>query len=126
MIASLGECLLEDARRLFEWWHRVRDGTLARSSFRSYVGRLRNRMRVYLEAVAARANRRAAALPRGILRLERAMWTFVRVTGVEPTNNAAERVLRPAVLWRKGCFGSRSRVGHAFVERMMTVVATLR
>jgi len=33
------------------------------------------------------------------------------VDGVEPTNNVAERALRPAVLWRKGSFGSESAVG---------------
>jgi hypothetical protein len=30
------------------------------------------------------------------------------VEGVEPTNNVAERALRPAVLWQKGGFGSDS------------------
>lgn len=53
-----------------------------------------------------------------------ALWTFSRVEGVEPTNNAAERALRQAVLWRKGCFGSRSEAGCRFVERMMSVRAT--
>jgi len=40
-----------------------------------------------------------------------ALWTFARVDGVEPTNNVAERALRPAVLWRKGSFGSDSEAG---------------
>jgi hypothetical protein len=30
-----------------------------------------------------------------------ALWLFVAVEGLEPTNNAAERAIRPAVLWRK-------------------------
>ena len=37
-----------------------------------------------------------------------ALWTFVRVEGVEPTNNAAKRALHPGVLWRKGSFGTQS------------------
>jgi transposase len=125
-IAGLGEALLDNARRLFELWRRVRDGTLQRSSFRTYASRLRCQIKTYLIAVTGCANRRAAALARGILRLEPAMWTFVRIPGVEPTNNAAERALRPVVLWRKGSYGSRSEIGHAFVERMLTVVTTLR
>jgi transposase len=32
-----------------------------------------------------------------LLAIEPALWTFVRVEGVEPTNNAAERALRHAV-----------------------------
>ena len=50
----------------------------------------------------------------------------MRVEGVEPTNNAAERAIRPGVLWRKGSFGTQSAQGAQFVETMMTVVATLK
>jgi len=45
---------------------------------------------------------------------------------VEPTNNVAERALRPAVLWRKGSFGADSEAGSQFAERLLTVVATCR
>ena len=55
-----------------------------------------------------------------------ALWTFARVDGVEPTNNAAELALRPAVLWRKGSFGSDSDAGSRFAERLLTVVASCR
>jgi hypothetical protein len=41
-------------------------------------------------------------------------------------NNAAERAIRPGVLWRKGSFGTQSPEGSRFVEAMMTVVATLK
>jgi transposase len=55
----------------------------------------------------------------------RARW-FVRVAGVEPTNNAAERPQRPAVLWRRRSFGCHRDRGCRFVERVLTVVHTLR
>ena len=55
-----------------------------------------------------------------------ALWTFARVEGIEPTNNIAERALRKAVLWRKNSFGSASRRGSLFVERMLTVYESLR
>jgi transposase len=45
---------------------------------------------------------------------------------VEPTNNAAERSIRPGVQWRKGSFGTQSEAGSRFVESMLTVVATLK
>jgi len=48
------------------------------------------------------------------------------VDGVEPTNNGAERALRPAVLWRKGSFGSDSEAGSRFAERLLTVAASCR
>lgn len=61
------------------------------------------------------------------LTLEPAWWTFLFVEGVEPTNNAAEHAaLRLAVLWRKGCFGSRSQAGPRFTEAILTVTDTCR
>ncbi len=69
---------------------------------------------------------KAAALCRELTKWWAALWTFARVEGVEPTNNAAERALRPAVLWRKGSFGSDSEAGSRFAERLLTVVATCR
>ena len=57
---------------------------------------------------------------------EPALWTFARKRGVDPTNNRAERAIRPAVMWRKNCFGTWSEAGGRFVERMLTVAGTLR
>jgi transposase len=61
-----------------------------------------------------------------IVKRRQALWTFVQVEGVDPTNNAAERAIRPGVLWRKGSFGTQSEEGSRFVASMMTVVATLK
>jgi Transposase IS66 family len=72
----------------------------------------------------ASPDRKAAALCSSLDRWWAALWTFARVEGVEPTNNVAERALRPAVLWRKGSFGSDSEAGSRFAERMLSVVAT--
>ena len=58
--------------------------------------------------------------------MEPALWLFVTGSGLEPTNNAAERAIRPAVLWRRPSFGSQSEAGTVFVERMLTVVTSLR
>jgi transposase len=55
-----------------------------------------------------------------------ALWLFVDVEGVEPTNNHAERCLRPAVMWRKRSFGNHSEDGCRFTERLLTAVQTLR
>lgn len=70
--------------------------------------------------------RKVRGMCKHILGLQEALFTFVDNEGVEPINNAAERALRFAVLWRKGCFGSDSVGGSQFVERILTVRATLR
>jgi transposase len=61
-----------------------------------------------------------------LLEGEEHLWTFLRVQGIEPTNNAAERALRHAVIWRRISGGTASESGSRFVERMLTVVATCR
>lgn len=54
------------------------------------------------------------------------LWTFLDVEGVEPTNNASERALRHAVIWRKLSFGTQSAGGSRFVATILTVVETCR
>jgi transposase len=61
-----------------------------------------------------------------IFAFEPALWTFLKQHGVEPTNHAAERAIRPAVIWRKTSLGSQSPTGSRFVERMLTVSASLK
>src|SRR5688572_13520473 len=73
-----------------------------------------------------RPDRQAAGLCRQLQKWWPALWTFARVDGVEPTNNGAERAVRPAVLWRKGCFGSDSEAGSRLAERLLTVVVSCR
>lgn len=113
------------AEKLFESWHRVRNGTLSRKAFiRRTVPPLRRRLKRLLRRGLRYPALRGACSR--ILKLEPFLWTFAEVSGVEPTNNAAERALRPAVLWRKGSFGTHSPEGSRFAERMLTVIATLR
>ncbi len=122
---ELGEELLCFAQDVFHDWYRVRDGTLARSSLRTIIDGQRPWLRDLLQSGVALPCAKTAAFCAHLLELEPALWTFVRHEGVEPTNNAAERALRPAVLWRRRSFGCHGAGGLRFVERMLTVVQTL-
>jgi len=124
--ARIGDALLGEARRLFVWWHRVRDGTLSRHDFRVYAHTMQKRVRALLEEGRECADSKTAKTCAQMLRVFPAMWLFVERAGIDPTNNAAEQVLRHAVLWRKICGGTHSELGSRFVERILTVVATLR
>ena len=121
-----GEALREQARQMLHWWHRVRDGTLTQAQFRVLMRPSRPQVARLLKAGQTCGVPKTEAVCREVTKLYDALWTFVRVEGVEPTNNAAERAIRPGVLWRKGSFGTHSADGSRFVEAMMTVVATLR
>jgi transposase len=114
------------AEDVFHWWYRVRDGTMTRGTLRTYIDQQRPWLRDLLARGHASGCAKVAALCGQLLDLEPALWTFVRREGVEPTNNHAERVLRKAVLWRRKSFGCVSEGGCRFVERILTVVQTLR
>jgi transposase len=119
---AVGEALLEHAHVLFAWWHWVRDGTWKRSTFQSQVRTLRASFKMELEWGTQNACPKTAATCRELLLREAVLWTFVRVEGIEPTNNASERSLRGAVLWRKVSFGTQSERGSRFVASILTVL----
>jgi len=122
----IGKELLEWTREVFVLWHQARDGTLSRAAFRRRVKPIREKIEILLDVGARSSHVKVAGMCRELLSMQEAMWTFVRVPGVDPTNNLAERSLRHAVLWRKASFGTHSAAGSRFVERMLTVVMSLR
>jgi len=124
--AEVGRLLLGHSVRLFDWWHRVRDGTMARATLRSKVAMIRFSFREDLRRGVASGCSKTAGTCRELLAGEAHLWTFVRVEGVEPTNNDAERALRHGVIYRKLSGGTDSESGSRFVERILTVVATCR
>ena len=117
---------LAEIERLFGLWHRFRAGEFDRQELQRRLIPLQARMGRLLRRGRESPDRKAAGLCRELSKWWPALWTFARVQGVEPTNNASERTLRPAVLWRKGSFGSDSEAGSRFAERLLTVVATCR
>ena len=123
---ALGEALLQQAALMFTWWHRVRDGTLTRRTFQRRMEPVKEEIRRLLRSAVARAEPKTRGMSKAILKLKWALFTFVREHGVEPTNNVAERRVRPAVIARKLSFGTESSAGSRFVERMLTATTTLR
>jgi transposase len=124
--AEVGRLLLGHSERLFDWWHRVRDGTMARATMRTNVAIMRFSFRDDLRRGLGCGCSKTAGTCRELLAGETHLWTFVRIEGVEPTNNDAERALRHGVIYRKLSGGTDSEAGSRFVERMLSVVATCR
>jgi len=122
----VGRRLLSLSNRLFHNWHRVRDGTLDWGGFQGRMTRLRPEVKQALEEGSRCSCAKTAATCFEILKVEEGLWAFTRVRGIDPTNNAAERALRHAVIWRRISGGTDSVKGSRFVERMLTVVATCR
>jgi hypothetical protein len=131
---EIGKELLKLQSELFTYWHKVRDKTLTRDGFIQKADEIREKVNTLLVIGATyqaeKGEKTSLALTsrtcKEFLKVEPAMWLFVRLEGVEPTNNAAERAIRPAVLWRKNSFGTQSLAGSLFVARIFTVILTLR
>ena len=124
--ARVGQALLECVAQLFGQWHRVRDGPLSRADFQTAMQPIQARVGELLRHGAQLTHEKTRHTCENLVKLEVALWTFVRVADVEPTNNGAERPLRRAVLWRRRSFGTQSAAGSRFVERILTAVTTLR
>jgi transposase len=122
----VGERLLVIEAQVFRHWHRYRAGELDRAGLQAALAPVQAAMTTVLAEGATAGHPVAQALCRGLQKLEPALWTFVTRAGVAPTNNAAEQALRPAVLWRKGSFGTHAPAGSRFVERMLTVTTSCR
>lgn len=120
----LGRDLMRPTLELFTLWKKVRDGTISRSRFRTEVRPIRAEIDTLL--LRGHFNPFTAGVCKELWVHRANLWTFVDTDGVEPTNNAAERALRHAVIWRKLSFGTQSASGSRFVERMLTVIETAR
>lgn len=120
------EQLLEQFGALFRAWHRFRDGECDRAGLHDALLQIQRTIHSALQEGKTMRWHKIVAFSTDLVSHWEALWTFSRVEGVEPTNNAAERVLRPAVIWRKQCFGTQSADGSRFVERILSVVTTCR
>lgn len=123
---KIGQACLDIHHRMFHEWHLFRGGTLTREQLRERLQPVREELATVLTSGTNSRNKKNARFCTALLDIEPALWTFVGSEGVEPTNNHAERVQRLAVLYRKNCFGCHSDLGCRFVERLLTVVQTLR
>jgi transposase len=124
-LGKIGGQLHELAKEILKLRKRVRDGTLRWETFQHRMPALQKRVESLLEA-GARFDGNLGGKCRDILEHRQYLWTFVQDQKVEPTNNLAERIVRQAVLWRKGSFGTQSQRGARYVERILTVCATCR
>jgi transposase len=124
--SELGAGLLEQVKEIFEAWRALKAGSLSREEFQHQMEPIQARVRELVERGASCDQTKTRRTCANLLKHEVSLWTFVREDEVEPTNNNAERQLRRAVMWRRKSFGTQSASGSRFVERILTVVTSLR
>lgn len=122
----LGQALLVYTHQRFSLWHRLEKGQSSRSQFQEQMIPIRKQVGELLRQGSQCSHSATAGTCRDILKRASALWTFVDLEGVQPTNNLGEQKIRPGVLWRNSSFGTQSKAGSRFVERILTVAATLK
>jgi transposase len=123
---TLGMALLAQVKLMFEEWNRLKEKEQTRDEFKQRMTPIREEVGRLLRQAKSCADDKVAGMAKNMLEVEHGLWSFVDHEGIEPTNNAAERALRHAVIWRKLCFGTDSKRGSQFVERVLSAVATLK
>jgi transposase len=122
----VGEAGQKVSASLFKVWHAYKAGDIDWERMQRRLTRVEVGAGQVLQAGCESSDPAARSLCHSLRRIEPSLFVFARMPGVEPTNNVSERGIRPAVQWRKTCFGTQSRGGSRFVERILTVVGTCR
>jgi transposase len=116
--------MLKEIGTIFTYWHAFPDSGCTRAQLWLATALIRGRMKRYCNHYQDSKDPLVQTRAKRTLQNWNYLFTFLAHEGVEPTNNAAERAIRPAVQWRKICFGSQSAIGERFTERLLTVVRT--
>ena len=132
--AEFGAQLLGLQQQLFDHWHRYKDGTIDWPALQQSCRPIRQAFEATLQQVVELGAQRRERTPwastvrtcRKLLKVTGALWTFLEIEGIEPTNNAAERALRQSVIQRKISHGVQSTKGAICRSRLLTVTTSLR
>jgi len=116
--------MLSEAGRMFGFWHAFKEGFVDRHTLVKKSVPLRARMNRCLQTYELSSDPDVARTARSLLKHWNHLFTFLEHEGVEPTNNSAESAIRPAVQWRKICFGNQSEKGQVLTARLLTVTRT--
>jgi transposase len=115
------------AMRLFETW-RAFEQHQDRKRLAREMKPIQDELRALLDKAARKSTKTKyhRGFANNLLKIWPALWTFVTVPDVEPTNNAAERALRGPVIYRKLSHGTQSQDGERFIERALSASVTCR
>ncbi len=125
-VKRLGHDLKRPVEIMFIHWHKYKSGSISWEAFQSEMKPIRNEVDSLLLRGVFSGNKRLIGMCNELHNHRAWLWTFTEVQGIEPTNNTAERALRPAVIYRKLSFGTQSEKGSRFLERILTVSETCR
>ncbi len=122
--ANFSKQLLAETGLMFSLWHAFRREHVDRDTLVVKSVPVRARMHRCLQRYLPSSDHDVGKAAKSLLNHWHGLFTFLQCDRVEPTNNSAERGVRPAVQWRKICFGNQSEQGELLTARMLTAVRT--
>ena len=125
---AFGEQGLKLAGLVFGSWRAYQHEHHDRDRLIAEIAPIQTELRTLLEHAGRQSKRTRfhRVFANNLIKIWPALWTFVTVDGVEPTNNPAERALRSPVIHRKLSHGTRTDDGERFAERALSAAATCR
>ena len=121
----IGKALSQQVKLLWVAWHQYRAGKLTFAELGAELAPVRAQVEQLLRE-GHHADKQTKTTCHNLRKLEPALWTFLRVEGVEPTNNPGEGAQRYGVCKRERTLGTQTSAGSRFVERILTTTATCR
>lgn len=125
-VTRLGHDLMRQQKLLSQHWKRYKTGEITWKTFQTLARPVRKAFNALLLRGSFSGNDQLTGFCDELYPRREHLWTFTRVQGIEPTNNTAERALRPAVIYRKLSFGTQSASGSRYLERMLTISESCR
>lgn len=124
---GIGEWALKEIEAMFDLWHLYLDRAIDQDKLQQEFLTIRARFARLLKLGMETSDKKAGHLCENLLKIWPALWNFIKHPDIlQPTNNRAEQAVRQSVIGRILSLGSQSERGLRFVERMLTVVTTLR
>jgi transposase len=125
---KFGEQLLGAAREVIRIHRRCLQEDHDLDWLRAQLQPLGKRIETLLEQGARGRDQKTANFCAGLLDEYDALWTFCDVEDLQIpiTNNAAERALRHAVIFRRVQGGTQSDQGSRWIERILSIRETMR
>jgi transposase len=123
--ALIGNYLLNDLRSIFHYWRHMQSNP-EKSYYYSLLRRTITHFYIHLRRGKLLKDTKTGKFCAKLIRERKSLWHFMHMSQVDATNNHAERQLRHAVIWRKKCYGTQSRRGINFVERILSTIMTCK
>lgn len=105
-------------------WYKFKNGKIDRETLKKSTAHIRYKIIAWLKTHLISKVKKVKTLSKKLYKCRKHLFTFIFYKGVEPTNNISERGIRPAVQWRKVCFGNRSDAGAVLTSRLLTTTRT--